>query len=41
MGAGGVALVPFGASVKLGRKKTANSDDMVSNWRPCVLCMCV
>ena len=32
MGAGGVALVPFGASVgaKLRRKKTADSDEMVS-----------
>ena len=35
MGAGRVALVPFGASVgaKLQRKKTADSDEMVSNRR--------
>ena len=35
MGAGRVALVPFGASVsaKLRRKKTADSDEMVSNRR--------
>ena len=39
MGAGRVALVPFGASVgaKLQRKKTADSDEMVSNRR--VFCM--
>jgi hypothetical protein len=40
MGAGGVALVPFGASgvsAKLRRKKTADSDEMVSNRRACVL----
>lgn len=43
MGAGGVALVPFGASVsaKLRRKKTADSDEMVSNRRACVYCMYV
>ena len=37
MGAGRVALVPFGASVgaKLRRKKTADSDEMVSNRRVC------
>ena len=30
MGAGRDALVPLGASLKLNRKKTADSDDMVS-----------
>ncbi len=42
MGAGGVALVPFrvsGVSAKLRRKKTADSDEMVSNRRACI-CEC-
>ena len=43
MGAGRVALVPFGASVsaKLRKRKTADSDEMVSNRRAVNLCVCL
>lgn len=43
MGAGGVALVPFGATVgaKLRKKKTADIDEMVSNRRACALWVCL